>query len=279
MNDTIRSADGTELFVQNWLPAETPVATLAIVHGLGEYSDRYRHVAQFFVEKQFAVYALDLRGHGRSGGQRGHIDRFGQYLEDVSALLAYARKTTPTEKTFLLGHSMGGAIVLAFALENPSAVDGVIASGPGLRTRMKVPGWKVTLGKVMSNVMPKMSIPNGIDPAGLNHDAANVQAYISDPLVHDKVSARWYTEFTAAGERILTDAPKLAVPVLAMHGADDPIVDPSGTRDFVANAGIADKKFIEYPAFFHEILNEPEKEKVLNDIWQWLNERIAVSGQ
>ncbi len=275
MNDTIRSADGTELFVQNWLPAETPVATLAIVHGLGEYSDRYRHVAQFFVEKQFAVYALDLRGHGRSGGQRGHIDRFGQYLEDVSALLAYARKTTPTEKTFLLGHSMGGAIVLAFALENPSAVDGVIASGPGLRTRMKVPGWKVTLGKVMSNVMPKMSIPNGIDPAGLNHDTANVQAYIADPLVHDKVSARWYTEFTAAGERILADAPKLAVPVLAMHGADDPIVDPSGTRDFVANAGIADKKFIEYPGFFHEILNEPEKEKVLNDIWEWLNERIA----
>ncbi len=274
MNTTIRSADSTELFVQSWLPAETPIATLAIVHGLGEYSDRYEHVAQYFVARKFAVYALDLRGHGRSGGQRGHIDTFRQYLDDVSALLDYARKTTPTEKTFLLGHSMGGAIVLTFALKYPDAVDGVIASGPGLRTRMKVPGWKVTLGNVMSNIMPKLSIPNGIDPAGLNHDAANVQAYIADPLVHDKVSARWYTEFTAAGQQALANAPTLAVPVLALHGADDPIVDPSSTRDFVANAGIVDKKFIEYPGFFHEILNEPEKEKVLNDIWDWLQPRI-----
>lgn len=275
MNTTIHSADGTNLFVQSWLPAEPPVATLIVVHGLGEYSDRYRHVAKFFVARKFAVYALDLRGHGRSAGQRGHIDRFQQYLDDVSALIDYARKNTPTPKTFLLGHSMGGTIVLVFALKNPSAINGVIASGPGLRTRMKVPGWKVTLGNVMSNLMPKLTIPNGIDPAGLNHDAENVQAYISDPLVHDKVSARWYTEFTAAGQWILANAPKLAVPVLALHGADDPIVDPTGTRDFVENAGITDKKFIEYPGFFHEILNEPEKEKVLNDIWNWLEPRVS----
>lgn len=271
--ETIRSADGTELQVQLWLPTE-PRATLMIVHGLGEYGDRYRHVAEFFAERQLAVHAVDLRGHGRSDGQRGHIDRFQQYLEDVSALLDFAHQTTPTEKTFLLGHSMGGAIVLAFALENPAAIDGVIASGPGLRTRMKVPGWKVTLGNVMSNLMPKLSIPNGIDPAGLNHDTENVQAYISDPLVHDKVSARWYTEFTAAGQWILDNADALAVPVLGMHGADDPIVDPSGTRDFVSRVRLEDKKFIEYPGFLHEILNEPEKEKVLNDIWAWLQPRV-----
>lgn len=274
MQNTLKSADGTSLFYQNWLPAEPPVAALIIVHGLGEYSDRYQHVAQYFTERNLAVFALDLRGHGRSGGQRGHVERFQNYLDDVTALINFAKETTPNIPLFLMGHSMGGLIVLNYALKTPQNIAAVVSSAPGLRARMKVPGWKVTLASLMSNLAPKLSMPNGIDPINLSHDTENVAAYIADPLVHDKVSARWYTEFVNTGEWVLQHAKSMNVPTLVLQGGADPIVDPSGARDFFEGMTIADKKHIEYPNLYHEILNEPEKLTVLNDIEAWLMPRL-----
>jgi len=274
METTLSSTDGISLFCQTWMPAETPVATLVIVHGLGEYSGRYQHVAQYFTERNFAVFAADLRGHGKSTGQRGHIDTFQNYLDDVTALIAFAKEKTPDRPLFLMGHSMGGLIVLDYALRMPQGISAVVASGPGLRAKMKVPAWKVTMANLMSNLLPKLSMPNGIDPHHISRDSAVVQKYIADPLVHDKVSARWYTEFVNTGDWVLQHAKSMNVPTLVLQGGADPIVDPTGARDFFEAMTIADKKHIEYPNLYHEILNEPEKMTVLNDIDAWLASKL-----
>ncbi len=274
METTLRSADGTSLFCQTWIPTENPVATLIIVHGLGEHSDRYQHVAQYFSERNFAVFAADLRGHGKSAGQRGHIDTFQDYLNDVTALITFAKTESPNLPLFLMGHSMGGLIVLNYALKTPQGISSVVASGPGLRARMKVPAWKVTMANLMSNLLPKLSIPNGIDPHHISRDPDVVQKYIANPLVHDKVSARWYTEFVNTGDWVLQHAKSMNVPTLVLQGGADPIVDPTGARDFFEGMTIADKKHIEYPNLYHEILNEPEQMTVLNDIEAWLLPRV-----
>ncbi len=262
----LNSSDGLSLFSRSWLPDGSPLAALAIVHGLGEHSERYNHVGAYFAERGYAVFAVDLRGHGRSPGKRGHINHFDEYLNDAQALVNYAHSQAPTRPLFLLGHSMGGLIALTYAIKYPQELAAVIASGPGLRARMKVPAWKTTLGNIMSGVFPSLSMPNGIDPNHISHDPEIVSAYISDPLNHNKVTARWYTEFTKAGEWALQNANKLSIPALILQGGDDPIVDPSGAKAFFDGIRHNNKKHIEYPGLYHEILNEPEKLQVMDDI-------------
>ncbi len=271
---TLTGSDGVSLFCRIWLPAAPPRAVLTIVHGLGEHSGRYQHVADFLVARGFAVFAVDLRGHGKSGGKRGHINHFQDYVNDARTLMAHARQQVPAVPIFLLGHSMGGLTALLFALKHPPELAGVIASGPGLRTRLHIPVWKAALGKVMSNLWPTLSMPNGIDPHDLCHDPAVVAAYIADPLVHNNVTTRWYAEFTAAGEWALAQASTLRVPALILQGGADPIIDPAGARQFFERITLDDKRHIEYPGLYHEILNEPEQLTVLNDIETWLKPRI-----
>jgi alpha-beta hydrolase superfamily lysophospholipase len=267
---SLESRDGLSLFGRSWQPNDAPLAALAIVHGLGEHSERYNHVGGYFAKRGYAVFAADLRGHGRSQGKRGHINHFDEYLDDAQALLDYAHAQTPDLPLFLLGHSMGGLIALTCALKRPQNLAAVIASGPGLRTRMKVPAWKTTLGNLMSSVFPSLSMPNGIDPNHISHDPEIVSAYISDPLNHNKVTARWYTEFTNAGEWALQNAGKLGIPALILQGGGDPIVDPGGAKAFFDRINHSHKKHIEYPGLYHEILNEPEKLQVMDDIQTWL---------
>lgn len=274
---TLKSTDDTTLFCQAWLPTGSPVAALAIVHGLGEHSARYSHVARYFTDRNYAVFALDLRGHGRSQGARGHINDFQDYLNDVQALITHAHTQVPAGPIFLLGHSMGGLIALVYTLKYPDTLTATVVSGPGLKERFKVPAWKTTLGKVMSRLRPTMVLRNGLSADDLCHDQKIVNAYLTDPLVHDRVTARWYTEFTGAGQWALQHARSLQVPILILHGADDPIVDPAGSRTFFAGITLSDKHHLEYPALLHEILNEPEQASILADIEAWLKPRIPVT--
>lgn len=271
---TLNSSDGLALFCRAWQPTDTPIATLVIVHGLGEHSERYNHVASHFVNKNYAVFALDLRGHGRSEGQRGHINSIQDYLNDVKALITYAKNQTPDIPLFLLGHSMGGVTVLAYSLKYPADINAVLASGPGLMPKVHVPAWKAILGKIMSRLYPTLSLANGISPDTVSRDKAVVEAYIADPLVHDQVSARWYTEIIAAGQHVLNHANTLTIPALILQGSDDLLVDPVGAKQFFDGITLSDKHHIEYPKLYHEILNEPEQQTVLADIETWLTPRI-----
>ena len=280
MAGNFAGSGGTKIFWQAWLPPavrETaeerksrPLILLA--HGLGEHSSRYENVVNQLLYRGYPVFALDHRGHGRSEGKRGHITSFSEYLEDLKTLQALAMEKTGKSRVVLVGHSLGGLIALAYALENQGMLAGVVASGPALKFKVQVPWIKAFLGKTLSRILPALTMDNGLDPAHLSHDPKVVQDYIQDPLVHKKVSARWFTEVNARMEWALAQAPQLSLPVLLIHGSDDQLTDPRATETFAQKVGSARKKLIIYPGFYHESFNEVEKEKVLRDLENWLKE-------
>ncbi len=273
---TLPGNDGYALFCRAWRPAEAPVASIALVHGLGEHSGRYEHVGRYFAGKGYFVAAVDLRGHGRSEGQPGHVNRFQDYLNDVKTLIDYTREQSPAVPLFLLGHSMGGLIALVYALNYPDGLTSVIASAPGLRGRVHIPAWKAALGKAMSSLYPALSMPSGLDAAGVSRDPAVVQAYIADPLVHDKVTARWFTEFMEAGRRAMAEAHSLAAPALIVQGSEDQLVDPAASKEFFERISLDKKQYIEYEGLYHEVFNEPEKAAVLADVQAWLASFLSL---
>lgn len=265
----IQAKDGTDLFYQ-YRSSDHPAASVFIVHGLGEHSGRYGNVINAL--QDYNLFLLDLRGHGKSAGKRGHVMRFDEYLDDVDALRE-KMKPFVRGKSFLLGHSMGGLIALKYAIDRPGGLSGVVASGPLLGVNVKVPKIKAAIGGFLSNIAPGLSMNNEIDTAKLSHDRAVVDAYNNDPLVHPKVSARWFVEMTNAMQETNANAGKLQLPCLIMHGSDDALTNPHVSRQFYEHAGSKDKTYILYQGFYHEIFNEVEKQKPLADLLEWLKKR------
>ena len=259
---------GRKLFFRFWRP-ERIQGALAIVHGYGEHSGRYRKLGTWFAGRGWAVMACDLPGHGRSPGRRGHISRFSDYLAVVDALLAEARRTS-LGPAFLLGHSLGGLIAARYLELNPKAAEGLVLSSPFLGLALPVPGWKRGLARVLSRLWPTFSLPSGIDPDLLSHDPAIVKAYREDPLVHRVATARWFTEVLAAQTAALRDAPRIRVPVLIIQGGEDGLASVSATRRFVSACGSEDLTFKLYGGLYHEVLNEQEWSEVWHALNSWL---------
>jgi alpha-beta hydrolase superfamily lysophospholipase len=268
------ASDGLELYYQAWRPDHGTKAVFAIVHGYGEYSGRYLNSANYFVPRGYALYAYDLRGHGQSAGQRGHIDRFSQYLADTDLFLKLVREQQPGRKVILLGHSVGGLIAAAYALEHPGELTELILSSAFLRFKMKVPVWKMTLGRVLASVMPTFTMSNDVSAELLSHDPAVVAAYDIDPLNHHVATARWGTEIMAAQKQTLDRADELKIPVLVLYAGDDQIADPEGSALFFERARVTDKTRRCYVGYYHETFNEVNKEAVFQDIEAWLAERV-----
>ena len=271
---------GTKIFWQAWLPPATretaeerksrPLILLA--HGLGEHSGRYGNVVNRLLPRGYTIFALDHRGHGRSEGKRGHITNFSEYLEDLKTLQNLAKEKTEKNRAVLIGHSLGGLIALAYALENQGMLAGVVSSGPALKFKVQVPWIKAFLGNTLSRILPGLTMDNGLNPEHLSHDPKVVQDYQEDPLVHKKVSARWFTEINSRMDWALANAHQLTIPILLIHGSDDQLTDPRGTESFAQQVSSTRKKLIIYPGFYHESFNEVEKEKALRDLENWLNE-------
>ena len=275
----LHSADGTKLFYRRWEPKE-PKAVLLFVHGVGEHSGRYVHVGQYFAERDFACYAHDYRGSGQSEGKRGYINRYCEYLDDFGGLIEVARERQPGKKLFAIGHSQGGTIVLAYALDHPEAFAGVIVSSPALGVVLgDMPAWKVLLANyltpILSRIVPGFALDNEINPDYLSHDPAVGEAYASDALVHDRAVVRWYTEYRRTQEEILSRASEFRVPCLVMQAGDDHLAPREKTEEFYSRLTISDKRLIVYEGFYHELFNEVEKERVLRDVEEWLAPRVA----
>ncbi len=266
----ISASDGVQLYWQAWEPDGGIKATVCMVHGLGEYASRYAHVAQAFVARGIAFHAIDLRGHGKSGGKRGHTPSLDQWLNDVQLLLDRANADRPR---FLYGHSLGGAIVLYFCLQSVVSLAGVIASGPSLRRSFEVPAIKIFLGKAMSNLWPSFSQHSNLDSEAISRDRSVVQAYIDDPLVHDWASARLFVEATRAGEESLARAAEFNLPLLLVCGQEDALVDVKACEEFFERAASDDKAIRILPGLYHEVHNEPEKTSVIEEVVQWVNQR------
>lgn len=272
---TIVGAGGLRLFAQQWRPSGQARASLAIVHGFGEHSSRYGNAVDWFVPRQYAVYATDLRGHGRSPGRRGHIDSWAELMQDVQAFLRWTATEAPDAPLFLVGHSLGGVIVLDFAHDFPAGLTGVVASGPVLGA-LPVPPALVGVARLMSRVWPRFTQHVHLDETALSRDPTVGIAYRADPLVHGFTTARFGMELLAAIDRVMDKAPLLAVPCLIVHGSADRLGPAEASRKFFDNMTFADKTLLEYEGHYHELFNDLGKERVLADVEQWIEQHLPT---
>ncbi len=273
---TITAIDGTRLFHRHY-PAADEKARMVLVHGLGEHSGRYGHVIERLLKKQISVWTYDQRGFGQSDGPRGHVKAFSEYIGDLDRMVTMAREKMPDRlKFYLIGHSMGGLIVLNYAEKFVDALNGVIASSPGLAPAMKVPVIKGNLGRLMSFIWPSLTFDNELIPEHLSHDAAAVKAYVEDPLVHRRISSRWFTEYLKAMAETNQAASKITIPTLMQVAGDDRIVSPRVSRDFFERIESTDKTLCFYDGLFHEIYNEKDdhRQRVLSDLENWLDDHL-----
>lgn len=273
---TFKTEGGLTIYYRSFR-ADPERARIVIVHGLGEHFGRYTNVMDRLLPKGFSIWGMDLRGHGLSEGARGHVASFDDYISDVQPVVETAAKDRPDSmKCFLLGHSMGGLIALMYGLRFPQSIDGVIASSPALGVRVEVPAAKAVMGKILSAVFPGFSMNNELDASKISHDENVVRAYLDDPLVHDRVSARWFTEILSAMQKTNNAAPSMQVPILLQIAGDDRLVNANSSKAFFQNLAVGDKTLYVYDGLYHEIYNEPEdqRSKVLDDLESWLEAHI-----
>jgi len=273
---TYTASDGLKIFFRHYR-AEPEKARLIVAHGLGEHSGRYGNIVEALLPLGLSIWIPDHRGHGQSEGRRGHVKAFADYLTDLGRMLDVARQDAPGQtKTFLLGHSLGGLIALAYALNDPGSIDGLIISSPTLGVKVEVPVVKIFLGKVMSALKPDLLMGNELDSTRLSHDPEVVKAYQMDPLVHDRVSARWFTEFMSAMTAANQGAPDLYTPVLMQLAGDDYLVDAQAAKAFFEKLTLPDKTLHVYAELYHEIYNEPPESRaqVLSDLKTWVEARL-----
>ena len=262
--------DGIPLFYQAWLPRlARPHAVLINLHGLGDHSGLYPTLAGHFPSRNIALYSYDMRGNGRSPGQRAYLRNWKEYRGDLHAFISLVREWETDTPLFLLGNSLGGLVVLEYALHRPQGLAGVIAAAPPLG-KLGVPPLLMALGRAMSRIIPRLSLRVGMDLTGLARDPAVVEAVVSDPLFHRRGTARLSTEVTAAIARVQAGAGDLAVPLLILHGSADRMVPPGGSRDFFAKVRHPDRQFREYPGAYHGLFADTGYREVLQDVEQWI---------
>ena len=269
----VDSSDGTRLFYR-WRPRDEPRSTVVLVHGFAEHSGRYLHVMDAMHQAGHACLAFDYRGHGQANGKRVHVCRFGEYVDDLRCAVDLARARQPSGKLFVVGHSQGGLISLAFALDHGDRLDGLVVSSPAMGFKLHVPAWKDLLGRVMSGLVPALAIPSGIDTALVCRDPEVVRAYEADPLVVSFARARWYTEVQETQRRVREGAGRITLPTLMLQAGADGIIDPEASRRLFGLLGAQDKTWTEYDGFYHEIFNEPDQGRVFGDVQVWLEAHL-----
>jgi alpha-beta hydrolase superfamily lysophospholipase len=268
--------DGIPLYCQAWLPAgPRSRAVIVNLHGLGDHSGLYPNLANYFPARGIALYAYDMRGNGRSPGQRAYIRNWQEYRDDLHRFVARVAEWEKDAPLFLLGNSLGGLVVLDYALDHSAGLAGVIAAAPPLG-RLGVPRLLMALGRMMSRVWPRFSLEVGMDLDGLARDPSVKEMILADPLFHRRGTARLSTEVTAAVERVQQRADDLSVPLLLLHGSADRMVPPEGSRSFFAKVRYPDREFREYPGAYHALFADLDCGAILQDLERWIEAHIPV---
>jgi len=266
--------DGVPLVGSAWEPDGEVRAAVCLIHGLGEHIGRYAHVAAALTEAGYALMGFDLRGHGKSGGPRGHTPSYEALMDDMTGMLDETAKRYPGKPRFLYGHSLGGNMALNYVIRCRPKIAGVIATGSGLRLAFMPPPLKMALVRLLDRVLPAWQQPNGLDRSALSHDPQVVRDYSADPLVHDKVSLRLVNSMLEAGEWAIQNASEFPLPLLLTHGGADAITSAAGSRAFAERAG-SHCTYCEWEGLYHETHNEPQKAAVLARMIAWLDEQLA----
>ncbi len=265
-----KSVDGIDFYSRHW-QVEKPKAAICLIHGLGEHCSRYDHFAKFFTEKGIVVFSFDHRGHGRSGGKRGHIPNYDTMLDDVQQLQRKTSQAYPGIPVFLYGHSMGGNLVLNYSLRRQPKVKGAIATGAHIRLAMPQPKLLIAAGRLLRPLLPGFSQPNGIDPNDISKDKSVVEKYINDPLVHNKVTSELGLSLLDAAQYLDDFSGNMPFPTLLVHGGEDGITSSEGSRAFSERVG-GDISFQAWEGAFHEVHNEPDHQTFFEFVLNWINE-------
>lgn len=269
---TLSSSGGSSLHAEVFLP-DTPRAAVVMVHGYAEHCGRYRHVAHVLRDLGCAVLGFDLRGHGRSSGKRGHIDRWSDYRDDLDAARHAAAELAPGTPVIAVAHSNGSLITLeALTAPSPLAVKAAVLSSPFLALKLAVPASKVWLAKAMSSIYPAFSQKNGLRVEDITSDPEMQQARIADTLCHDVASARWFTEARAAQARVAAGAFRLALPTRWIIAGDDPIADPAVSEQVARTVPGADVHVL--AGWKHEVWNERHRETSLGLLRDFVEQQI-----
>jgi acylglycerol lipase len=268
-----KTPDGLTIFFQEWQPETEAKAVIILIHGLGEHSNRYAHVAKMANDSGYSFIAMDLRGHGRSEGIRGYFPSFDVVLDDMDHLLGEAQKIG--KPVFFYGHSLGGNLVLYYGLTRKSDVAGVIATAPAFAPGSPVSPIKLGIGKLLYNLAPTLTLANGLDLHYLSHDPEVMKNYLADPLIHNKISARMGIDLIKNGPWLINHAHEFSYPLLLMQGGEDRIANPAATRAFARNVN-GKATLLYYDKLYHELHNEIEKEKIISTILSWVSGRLTV---
>jgi alpha-beta hydrolase superfamily lysophospholipase len=270
---TFTGAGGLPLYYQSWHPITQTKAVLGIVHGLGSHSGLFSNIVQALVPQGYAVYGYDLRGHGRSPGQRGYINRWLEFRQDLDQFWKLMVSQHQELPCFVLGHSLGAIITLDYALYYPQNLSGIITMAPALDP-VGVSPVKLKIGRILSRTVPRFTLNTGIPQNAGSHDAGVISAYANDPLRHRKGTARLVTEFLQATRWIESHLNVLQIPVLILHGTEDPVALPAGSRRLFEQIQLMDKEHREYPGAFHDLHNEMNAHTVSRDIANWLTRQV-----
>ncbi|PIS30012.1 MAG: alpha/beta hydrolase [Candidatus Marinimicrobia bacterium CG08_land_8_20_14_0_20_45_22] len=273
----IVSFDGTRLFTRSYKPTKPAKAVVLVVHGLAEHSGRYEHVAEFLTKAGFAFETFDLRGHGKSGGARIFVNSFDDYLRDLDLIMSEVKRNYPDLPIFLLGHSMGGAITSLFTITRKSPIAGLILSAPSLKISDSISPFLIKMAPLIGKLLPKLPTIV-LDKNAISRDPMVVQKYDEDPLNYrGGIPARTGAELNLAIGRIQIQMEILDLPLLILQGTVDHLSDIRGSQMLFDLAKSKDKTFNRYEGFYHEILNDPEKMRVLDDIRDWMEKHYGVA--
>lgn len=263
--------DNTEIYYQTWTP-ENPKGLVIIIHGYGEHSGRYMNVVDVLVPEGYAIWALDHRGHGHSGGKRCHVNRFTDFLEDAAIFEGIARDAHPHLPVHIIGHSMGSIIANHYvSSRDKQEYRSLTLSGTGAAPGPAINGFTVAVSKLLSMLVPKLSIPSGLDPEFISFDEAVVKAYINDPLVENKITARLGSELMSSLPTMIPAAGKLEIPTMMQIGSEDESFHPDSWQKLYDAIKVEDKQFKLYKGYRHEVYNEIKKEVPLSDLKEWIN--------
>lgn len=270
------TSDNINIYAKEW-KVEFPKAVIALVHGLGEHCNRYKHVAQYFAQHNIAMVGYDRRGHGQSGGKRGHTPNYEALLKEVDSLLAITKEKYPIAPVFLYGHSMGGNIVLKYQITRKLDIAGVITTGAFIEFPDTPPKMLIMIGKLMRRIYPAFSQNNGLSPQDVSSDPEVVEAYINDPLVHNKITSATGIGLIEVANELASYDGTVQVPSLLMHGNQDKLTGFEGSKEFAARVK-GPIYYKEWNKAYHELHNENIKKEVFDYTINWIREVLAKSN-
>jgi alpha-beta hydrolase superfamily lysophospholipase len=232
------------------------------------------NVVDHFVPLDYAVYGIDHIGHGKSDGEREMVESFDDFTEPLSIYYKMVTQWQADAPIFILGHSMGGLISSYYLIDHQANFKGAIISGPAVKVGEGISQATITMGKILSKIAPKMGII-ALDVNAISKDSAVVTAYENDPLVfHGKTPARLAAEMLSAMQRVNSEASKITLPIILVHGSEDALADPAGSQMLYDETNSKDKTLKIYDGLYHEVFNEPERDQVLKDVENWLESHI-----